>query len=158
MAKNDITLHLPAEGLMTSIPVPTQAAGTDIFVGEPVMQSGNYAIPMTDGAPIIGTDVVIGVAASDSNHTASADGMMQVYQTGPGIVFKCRATTPSNMDTPAELIGITLDRVTFDLAGGIYTVDENEGDGATHGLIIVGGDINTGFVYFMFRQSGTINN
>lgn len=158
MARNDITLRTPAEGIRTSLPAFTQAAGTDILVGEPVKQDGNYVVPLADGEPIIATDIVVGIAASDSNHTASDDGMMQVYQPGFGLVWQCRATTPGNVDTMAELIGIMYDRVTFDLANGIYTVDENEGDGATHGIRIVGADITTGMIYFVFLDVGTIYN
>jgi hypothetical protein len=158
MARNDVTLYLPGESYVPSIPMRTQAAATDILVGEPVKISGNYVVPLGNGQPIIATDVVAGVAASDSNHTASADGIMQVYLPSDSAVWACQATTPANMDTIAELTGILNDAVTFDLTGSTYTVDENEGDGATHGLRIVGGDISTGTVYFVFRQSGTMLN
>lgn len=156
MARNDVTQYLPGESYVASIPMKTQAAGTDIFVGEPVKLSGNYVIPLADGDPEISADVVAGIAASDSNHTASADGTIQVYLPSDSVVWACNATTPANMDTVAELTGILNDRVTFDLTGSTYTVDENEGDNSDHGLRIVGGDISTGTVYFVIRQSGTM--
>lgn len=161
MALNDITLHLPAQGTVPSIPFATEAAATAILVGEPVKlggTGGNYVIPLANGDPEISADVVAGVAASASNHTASADGEIQVYVPFAGAVFSCKANTPGNIDTPAELKAILNDRVTFDLGSGIYTVDENEGDDADHGLRIVGGNINTGDIYFVFRQSGTFTN
>jgi hypothetical protein len=159
MARNDITLFLPGESYVPSIPMKTEAAATAILVGEPVQIGGtgnNFVIPMANGSPIVGTDVVAGIAASDSNHTASANGIIQVYLPSDSAVWACQATTPANMDTVAELTAILNDKVTFDLTGAIYTVDENEGDGSTHGLRIVGGDISTGTVYFVIRQSGTM--
>jgi len=161
MARNDIKPYLSVDEVAMSIPFATEAAGTAIVVGDPVKIGGtgnNYVIPLEDGEPEISADVVAGVAASDSNHTASLDGSIQVYLPNPGTVFSGKATTPANVDTAAELTAILNDRVTFDLTGTVYTVDENEGDNSDHGLRIVGGNISTGDIYFVFRQSGTFNN
>lgn len=156
MSRNDIRQHLPGEGYVASIPMKTEAASTAILVGEPLKLNGNYVVPLADAEPVVGSEVVAGIAASDSNHTASADGTIQVYLPSDSIVWECEATTPANMDTVSELTAILNDKVTFDLVAGKYTVDENEGDGATSGLRIVGGDISTGLVYFVIRQSGTM--
>ena len=161
MARNDIKVYLVAEGETPSIPFATEANSAAIVVGEPLKIGGtgdNFVVLLGNGEPEISADVVAGVAASDSNHTTTANGTIQAYLPLPGTVFSCKATTPANMDTPAELTAILNDRVTFDLTGSTFTVDENEGDDADHGLRIVGGNIATGDVYFIFRQSGTINN
>ena len=161
MSLNNITLHAAVEGDVPSIPFATEANSTAILIGEPVKIGGtgnNFVIPLGNGEPEISADVVAGIAASNSNHTTTANGEIQVFTPVPGSVWKCKATTPANMDTVAELTSILNDRVTFDLTGAVYTVDENEGDDPDHGLRIVGGDISTGFVYFVFRQSGTFTN
>lgn len=136
----------------------TEAAATAILVGEPVKIGGtgnNYVVPLGNGEPIIATDIIVGIAATDSTQTATADGVVEVLMPLPGLIWSCKATTPANIDTDAKLLALLNDRVTFDLAAGVYTVDENEGDGATHGLRILGGDIVTGDVYFTILSSGT---
>lgn len=161
MALNDVTLAFAVEGDVPSIPFATEAAATAILVGEPVKlggTGGNFVIPLANGDPEISADVVAGIAASASNHTATANGLIQVFTPVPGSVWRCKATTPANMNTIALLTGLLNDRVAFDLTGAIYTVDENEGDDVDHGLRIVGGDIATGDMLFVFRQSGVFTN
>lgn len=161
MATQDIQVKYPAgEKMPPSLPFKTEAAATAILVGEPVKIGGtgnNFVIPLATGDPEIGTDVVVGITSTASNHTATANGDIQVILPQPGLVFSCKATTPANIDTEAKLLAILLDNVTFDLSAGVYTVDEDEGSDTAHGLRIVGGDIMTGDVYFVFRQSGTFN-
>lgn len=158
MAANDILLFNP-NGLNqpASITFKTEANGTDILVGEPVQiggTGGNFVIPLADGEPTT-SELMLGVAASNSTHTASANGEVEVVLALPGVVFEAMATTPANIDTEAKLLAILNDRVAFDLANGVYTVDENEGDDSAHGLRIVGGDISTGKLYFVVRESAT---
>lgn len=132
----------------------TEAAGTDIFAGEPVKLGGtgtNYVVPLATGDPEIGTDIVFGIAASDSTQTATADGTIDVYLPLPGTVYRCAATTPANL-----ALGILNDCVTFDLTAGVYTVDEDEGtDEAVHGLRIIDFDTTLGTVDFELKQAGT---
>jgi hypothetical protein len=161
MARNDIKPYLPEQFVASSISFKTEANSADIVVGEPLKIGGtgnNFVVLLGNGEPEISADVVVGIAASDSNHTASLNGEIQAYLPLSGVVFSGKATTPANVDTAAELTAILNDKVTFDLTNGIYTVDENEGDDADHGLRIVGGNISTGDIYFVFRQSGTFTN
>jgi hypothetical protein len=105
----------------------TTSNSTQILAGEPVKLSaagGNVVVKLADGEPTIGTNgnIVFGIAASDDTATSAADGEVEVYAPLPGIIYRCKATTPANL---AE--GIRYDTVCFDLsAGGVYTVDENE--------------------------------
>lgn len=162
MALGDISVVKPlGANLPSSFTFKTEAGSTAINAGEPVKIGGtgsNYVVVLTNGEPEISADVMVGVAASNSTHTASADGEVDVTVATPGLLFTCKATTPANIDTEAELLAVLNDRVTFDLSGGTYTVDENEGDDSDHGLRIVSGDVTTGDIHFIIRQSGCFTN
>jgi hypothetical protein len=160
MSRNDISVHLNLIQNAPAIPFATEAASSAIVCGEPVKLGGtgnNFVVLLANGDPEISADVVAGVASTDSTHTASANGVVDVVLPNTA-VWSCKATTPANVNTAAELLAILNDRVTFDLAAGVFTVDENEGDDSDHGLRIVGGNINTGDIYFIFRTSGTFTN
>lgn len=159
MALGDITIVDPAgQKFPSARPFRTEAAATNILAGEPVKIGGtgnNYVIPLATGEPEISADATVGVASSTSTETAALDGTVDILLALPGVVFRCAATTPANIDTDAELLAILNDRVTFDLTTGVYTVDENEGDNADHGLRIIAGDIVNGTLDFIFSQEGT---
>lgn len=132
----------------------TTSSSTQILAGEPVKLSaagGNVVVKLAAGDPEIGTDVVFGIAASDDTATAAADGEVEVYAPLPGIIYRCKATTPANL---AE--GIRYDTVTFDLTNTTYTVDEDEGtDEDVHGLRIVDFDATNGTVDFEIKINAT---
>lgn len=159
MALGDVSIISPGGSNLPSAWSFRVGSGTTeaIEAGEPVKLSGNNVVLMATGDPEVGTDVVVGIATSTSTETATTDGTVDVVVPTPGLVFSCKATTPGNMDTDAELEAILYDRVTFDLTSTTFTVDEDEGDDTAHGLRIVGGNIVTGDVYFIIRQSGTIS-
>ncbi|MEI9966178.1 MAG: hypothetical protein WDN67_00660 [Candidatus Moraniibacteriota bacterium] len=84
MAKGNIKVHKAAGYL--NLPTEkwqTEANATAILAGEPVKlkaAGSPYAIPLADGEPVIGTTTqVLGIAATDSTHTASVDGFIMVY-------------------------------------------------------------------------------
>lgn len=131
----------------------TDAASTDINAGEPVNYGGaltsgasasNYAFALTDGKPLIGTDQFAGIASEDSDHTASVDGVIYVTRPIPQhTLLRGKASTTGNIDTDAELLAILYDAVTFGLASGVYTIDENDAANAA-GLMIVDGSVAKG--------------
>lgn len=136
-----------------------EAAATAIVPGEPLKRGGtgaNYAIPLATGDPEITADLVLGVSANASSETATADGIVQYYPALPGLLYRTAATTPANIDTDAKLLALEMDRVTYDLTGAIYTVDENEGDNSDHGLVIIGGNIVDGTLDYLIRHSATL--
>lgn len=163
MAKADVKIvDAGGVGVTPSRVFRTEAAATDILVGEPVKIGGtgnNYVIPLATGDPEIGTDRMVGIAASNSSHTASADGTIEVYIPIPGVtLMECAATTAANIDTDAKLLALLNDSVTFDLASSTYTVDENEGDDIdVHGLLLVDGDVDNGTLQFVLKDGASIN-
>lgn len=135
----------------------TEAAATAIAAGEPVKLKAlgsPYVIPVATTEPIIGTTTpIIGIAKSAGTHTASADGVIDVYMPLPGIIYRCKANSTTAFDTQSEINALCGDHVVFTLSAGVYTISQSAGDGNTKGLIIVGGNPNTQEVYFMIRPA-----
>lgn len=160
MARGDILLkdHGGANTLPTQRWL-TEAAATAILAGEPVKfkSAGSpYAIPLADADLTIGTDTaMLGVAASDGTHTASADGYVDVYMPLPGTVWRAKAKTASTFDTQSEIDALIGDRVVLDLTSSTYTVDVAAGDGANNAFYIVGGDPTNSEVWFTIRTDAT---
>lgn len=162
MAKGDVKII--DTGGRTSVPTKTFAvqdrtssSDTIIYAGDPVKlsaESGNYVIHLATGDPEIATDMVVGIAASNSTETSAADGTVEVYLALPGLIYRCAATTPDNLAA-----GILYDTVTFDFTTPTYTVDENEGsDENVHGLRIMDYDTTLGTVDFIIKGNATIFN
>ena len=100
-----------------------------------------YAIPLADADLTVGTDTVfLGVCASDSTQTASADGVVRVYMPLPELVYECKAETASTVDTAAEIAALVGDRKTLDLTSTVYTMDAAAADNSANAFYIVGGD------------------
>lgn len=159
MAKNDVKIvDLAGLNTLATVTWQTEAAATAIYAGEPVKlkaAGSPYAIPLADGEPVVGTTTaVLGIAASDSTQTASADGTVQVFLPMPGVVYEANAKTASTVDSQSEINALCGDRVVFDLTSTSYTIDAAAGDGSTKGVYIVGGDaVKT--VKFMIRLDAT---
>lgn len=142
---------------LPSAPKQVEAGTTSSIVpGMPVLKDGQYVVPVTDGTPVIGTDIVSGVAISTSTETASANGKVNVVLPLPDGMWYANAKTLSTIDTQAEYDALVGTFVVFDVTGGVITIDA-----ATPvvggGLEIVDNDIsvNPGKVAFRFRMSGT---
>lgn len=133
----------------------TDAGDADIKAGDPVKlkaAGSPYVVGLVDGDLTIGSDTaMVGIAASDSTHTSSADGVVDVYIPLDGIVYEAKATTAGNVSD--TLVG---DRVTVDRTGTTYTIDENAGDSAVRAFYIVGADADRGTVEFIIRNDATI--
>lgn len=159
MAKNDVRVKSNPYGTLPVRTWQTDAGDTAILQGEPVKlkaAGSPYAIPLADADLTIGTDtVMLGIAATNSDHTASVDGTVEVYVPLPGVEYEMTATTAANVDTQAEIDALVGDRVTIDLADGVYTIDENDGDGANNAFYITGGDPDKGTLTFTVRADAT---
>lgn len=157
MAKGNVRIYQNPYNSLPTITKQTAASATAIYAGEPVKLSAAGAVDvihLADNEPVIGTTTqMIGITATDSTHTSTAVGTVEVYAPLPGIIYACKATTSTNFDTAAEIAALENDRVLFDLVGTTFTVDENAGDTATSGLQIVGGNPDTAEVYFIIRPA-----
>lgn len=129
--------------------------------GEAVKRGGagnNFAIPVLTGDPEIATDILLGVATSESTESASADGTVEVAQILPSTVLRGSASTAANVDTDAELRDITFDYVAFDVSSLAQSIDEDEGDDPNvHGLCIIDGDIVAGTLDVLVHVNVTLS-
>ena len=162
MATGDIKIHKSPYSTIPTLEWQTEANTTAILAGEPVklkVDGSPYAIPCADADLTVGTDsAFLGIAATASTHTASADGVVSVYLPLPGIIWKCAVTTAANFDTTTEINALVGDKVTFDLVSSTYTIDENDGNADASALFIVGGDAtdtSKPIAYFTIRHDAT---
>lgn len=158
MAKNNIRVKDVAGANVLNVQVfNTEAAATAIYAGEPVKEKtagSKYVIPLADAEPVIGTTTAVrGIASKDSTQTASADGVVEVYVPTANTVFAAKAKSTTAADTEAEIIALKGKRVLLDLTSSTYTVDTATADGATNGVLIVGGNAITNEIYFTFRPA-----
>ena len=163
MARNDI--RLKDNGPYSAVPtwewdlIP--ATPVSIQMGEPAKMTNNSTgtgvILWVDADPERGTDLVVGIAASDSTETAALAGTVQFYKPLPGIVWQAKATTAANADTAAEIIGLKGKKVVIDLTSSTFTVDTAATYQTFNGLIIVGGDETNSMIYFEIAQTVTLH-
>lgn len=163
MAKGDVTIREwgGAQARVWQVDDRTSSSETDTLKpGEPVKRTAAgspFVIGLATGDPEAGTDVMVGIALSESTETSTVDGEVEVLEVVPGkTVLEVKATTASNVDTQAKIDALVGDTVTFDLTGGVYTVDENEGDDDdVHGLLVIGGDVTRGTLFVTVKDAVT---
>lgn len=160
MAKNDIKIKdVGGLNVVPTLRCQTEANATAIYAGEPVKfkaLGSQYVIPLADADGVIGTMVpMVGIAASDSTHTASADGYVDVYLPVPGTVWEIKAKSAASADTQAEINALVNDRAIIDLTSSVYTLDATGTDVQTAPFTIVGGNPEKSTLYFMVRTGAT---
>lgn len=145
MSKGDISIV--DRGGLNTVPTyrwQTEAASTAINAGEPckIKSAGSpYAILCVDADITLGTDTqFLGIAASTSTHTASADGVVDLYIPYPWLVYEAKAKTAASVDTQAEIDALCGDRKIFDVTSSVWTVDEAAADAVGNMLLVIGGD------------------
>lgn len=148
----------------TSAPV---AAGTaaSIAVGVPTFGSEAVTTSPWTGVVAVGTDGqgttaqrFTGIAASNSNETASVAGSVDLITPLPGIVYNGFAKTSTTADTQAEINALFQKRVVFDLTTGDWTVDAAQTDAAVNCVVIIGGNPTLATLDFVYKISGTYLN
>lgn len=135
-------------------------AGTSASIspGEPVVSSGlgtQYVELAATSEPVVGTDYMIGIAASFSTETASVDGKVKVMKLVPGMVYLGVPKVPASWDTQAEYDALVGNRVLWDLTSSTFTILAT--DGATNGLVVENLDIKKfpGKVAFSIRAGAS---
>lgn len=156
MAKNNI--RIVDQGGLNTVPTvrwQTEANATAIYRGEFVKlkaAGSKYVIPWATNDLTPGTDTMfVGLAASDSTHTASADGFVDVYIPYQYLTYEAKAKTAADVDTQAKIDAMAGIRKKIDLTTGTYTVDEAATDSVSNSLLIVGGNPSTRTLKFMVR-------
>ena len=109
----------PVHTLQMTFPVKAGAAAS-IKAGYLVIVDGSnagYAKAAPDGT--VTTDLVLGVATSDSTDTASADGVVQI-QSAPVLLVRIKAKTPGSLAATMVLTN----KYQLDVTTGNYTLDQ----------------------------------
>lgn len=147
MAKGDIEVLDLGSGYVALFQVDdrtTSSAAATIKAGEPVKRASDgspFLIVLATGDPEQGTDKFVGIAKSESTETSTVNGTVEVYVCAPDTLLQAKATTAANVDAQSEIDALVGDAVSLDLAAGVFTIDENEGnDDNAHGFVIEGGD------------------
>lgn len=173
MARGDVRVVGGLSGGVFNWSVDDRTTSTTVAViqpGEPVHAAGtgnNFVEPIENGEPVQAQSTrMIGLAASVSTETSSADGYVDVEHIVPmSTVLECRVTTAANVNTRSEWDDLQGDTVTFDAAALTasrdttpFTVDEDEGDDPNdHGLVLIGWDINRpAFIQFVVKPMVTL--
>lgn len=162
MSAGNVTILVGANASTAPmVPYQTEAAATAILFGEPVklkVAGSPYVIPLADAEPVVGTTTaVVGIAATNSTQTSTADGFVFVFEALPGAVWLCAAKLATAIDTQAEYNALVNNPVLFDLTSTVYTVDTAV-TASTSGLVIVSMEIirYPGKVAFTIRNGATI--
>lgn len=160
MSLNDIKVVTTGGlGALPTYKFSVQAGATTIYAGEPVkIGTAPYVIPLADAEPVTGTPTLIGIAATTSTQTATANGIVEVYLPTSGAVFRASAKSSAAVDTQAEIDALKLKRVILDLTSSVYTVDTAASDAATNGIIIVDGDPVNKTVDFRIKSVALFTN
>jgi hypothetical protein len=130
----------------------TTSSDTQILAGEPVkLGSTNNVVHVADGEPTNAAPMW-GIALTDSTETATVDGTVDVLIVEPiRTVLRTKYTAGSTVNN-----GVLYDTVTYDVVGGVYTVDADEGtDPNVHGLQIMDFDTAEGTVDYTVRSYAT---
>jgi hypothetical protein len=155
MAINDvIAYNEPPFGSIGTRKYAVGASATIIYPGEIVVRAlGGYVVTqMATNKPVVGSDYVVGIAASVSTNTAAAAGYVEVTPMVPGQVWLANPAVAATWNTQSEYDALVGDRVIFNLTSGVFTI--LAADGATYGCVIMPLDVDEypGKVAFSFRN------
>lgn len=124
-----------------------------IKAGEPVQKIAGtaYVTQMLTNSPTT-TNRQVGVAASASNETSSADGTVDVIPSAPGQIWLIKPKVAATWNTQAKYNALVGTRVLIDLTTSTFTILAS--DSASNGCIIEWLDVGTypGYVAFSFSN------
>ncbi len=165
MALGDITLFTDqtnAGGGSQSFQVVSGGSPPAINAGEPVSKvlGSQYVIIMPNAKPAVADTNTVGVSASTSSETATADGAVQVIPINEKNIWSISPQTAAtygvgstpNQTTYNALVGA---RVVFQVTTGTWKILSTDSSG--NGLVIAASDVtkNLGKVNFSFRAANS---
>lgn len=165
MALGDITLYSDVDTMAGgSQPYQVVLGGSPpaINAGEPVSKvlGSQYVIIMPNAKPVVADANTIGVSATTSTETSSADGTVQVIPIDEKKTWSISAQTAAtygvgstpNQTTYNALVGA---RVVFQVTSGTWKILSTDNSG--NGLVIAASDVNRnlGKVNFSFRAANS---
>ncbi len=142
--------------LVASGGVATIAAGTPTKGADAAAASWTGAVlPMTDGDGST-SQRFTGIAKSTSTDTAAAAGEVTLWLPLPGYNYACKAKDLTAVNTQTEITALFGKRVVFDLTSSLWSIDTAATDAVVNCVTIIGGDYQTGTVYFNYSPKGTM--
>lgn len=162
MAVNDITILMA--GQYSNIGTRKYNVGanvTTINPGEPVgfkaLGANSYVIPLATSTPVVGTDYVVGIAATTASTSTSSQTIDVLplvkgvqYQISPAVAATYGLGATPVQATYTALVGA---RVLLQLSAGVYTI--LAADSLNNGLIVEYTDVTKagGKVSFSIREN-----
>lgn len=112
------------------------SASAVVNAGEPVQTvlGSPWVSPCATNAGTTTTDFIVGIAATTSNNSATANGTVNVIPINNGQTWLISPKTSATWDTQAEYDALVGDRVTIDLTSSSYTL--NATDAAGNGCVV----------------------
>jgi hypothetical protein len=133
---------------------PTITQGTPSKSADAATAATGAVVPMIDGDGTIAQNFT-GIAKSDSSEVAATAGTVDLWIPLPGIIYAGKTLTSTTCNTAAKLITFFRKRVVFDLSATVWTVDAAATDALVNCVTIIGGEWQTGTVYFVYKPAGT---
>lgn len=156
MARYNVKLKSPISEEFSVTPIVASGGATTILAGEPTKFNTAGAVSIMADGDGTTSQRFTGIAKSDSTDTAAAAGVVQVWLPFPGLIYSCAAKTASTADTAAEIDALFGKRVVFDLTSTTWSIDAAAADGATNGIVIVGGEYQTSTLWFVVSPTCTV--
>ena len=159
MSIGDITiLEQPVMAGVGAKKFNVAASATLIYPGEPVALNalGDVVVIKFDtNAPVVATDFVVGIAATQSTNDANNAGVVWVNQMTPGTTYLITPTTAATWNTQAKYDAIVNKRVLIDYTSPAFTILAS--DNSTYGCVVMPLDIAKypGKVAFQFRAGAS---
>lgn len=114
---------------------------TTINAGEPVARvlGATSVTACATSAGQVGTDYIVGIAATTSTQTASANGSVEIVPLSNQYTYLVAPKTASTWNTQTKYNDLVGKRVTIDLTSSTYTVNATDSSG--NGLVVMPLDI-----------------
>jgi len=157
LSKADISIK--QTGGRNSVPtdrwIVASGQTTLIDAGEPAKESSsiarNQSILLEDADLTIATDQpMTGIAVTDSNETASADGYSDQYVPLPDVMWEIKAKSADAANTQSKIDALIGNLYLIDLTSSKFTID-TAGTAETAAFLCVGGDPNRSTIWFRIR-------
>ena len=134
------------------------ASASIIYSGDPVVVSlgaAQVATAMATNKPVVGTDMVVGIATEASTNTAALAGTVMVRPLMKDDVYLINPNVAATWDTQTEYDALVGSRVLLDLTASKYTI--LAADNSTYGCVIQPMSVkeNPGKVAFSFRAGAS---
>lgn len=128
---------------------------TSILAGEPVSHplASTSVVAVLGSTPTTSSEYWAGIAATSSNETTTARGIVSVTRLFPGVTYLCQPSVATSWDTQAEYDDLVGKRVLLEKASGTFKVLAS--DSANNGLVVEPLDISKypGRVRFSIRNA-----